>query len=436
MSRKHRILSLVMSVWFIAAAALGARLAFLWDQQRKIPHDVLATVPFLQESGNIATALAEGRGFANLYRQNTGPTAWLAPAYPFLLSLIFRAFGTSTLASFFVAVFLNAIFSASATFPLYASAAKFLRPAGAAMVAWAWVILPAGVMMPFEWIWDTSLSVLLATALLWFTLELSESPSQRLWLGYGLCWALALLTNPSLGAALPFLFGWAVLRARRMQRFPWMWPVAAILLICVGCLPWMARNYATFHRWIPIRSNLPLALWNANNDIFDEHAAHGIQRISAYEQVRRYAQLGETHYLAEKWAQASDFIRKHPGLYVRLTGRRIVSTWTGTEHPFRDFARADSAVVRAVLLSNFLLTAGALLGLVLLLRTRHRLALPLACFPVIFPVVYYLTISSLRYRHPIDPLILLLGGFGIAACFPKRFLSGQAPGAGLQPGPV
>ena len=53
-------------------------------------------------------------------------------------------------------------------------------------------------MIPFEWIWDTSLSALLAATLLWATLELADSDRVRDWCGYGLLWGFTLMTNPSL----------------------------------------------------------------------------------------------------------------------------------------------------------------------------------------------------------------------------------------------
>src|SRR5215470_8202794 len=205
MTRPKRLALLLTSVWFIAFAALTARLLFAWDQQRKIPHTALATIPFDQETGNIALSLSEGHGYANLFRKDTGPTAWLAPVYPFLLFLIFRFFGAMTLASFLVAVLVNALFSAAATFPLHAIARRGAGVTVATATAWVWVFLPAGVLMPFEWIWDTSLSVLLAASLVWLTLRAAESPRTSLWLAYGLLWALALLTNPALGIGLPFL---------------------------------------------------------------------------------------------------------------------------------------------------------------------------------------------------------------------------------------
>jgi hypothetical protein len=48
---------------------------------------------------------------------------------------------------------------------------------------------------------------------------------------------------------------------------------------------------------------------------------------------------------------------------------------------------------------------------------RSDYAFPLAVYPVIFPFLYYITHTSLRYRHPIDPEILLLTATACAAIF-------------------
>jgi len=419
MTPKTRFLLLLTSAWFITTAALGTRLAFAYNQQRKVPHQILATVPFEQETGNIAFALSQGRGFSNLFRQNTGPTAWIPPVYPFLLSLIFRVFGPFTLSSFFAAVLLNALFSAATTFPLFHLAQKVASRSVAIITAWLWVALPAGIMMPFEWIWDTSLSVLLATTLLWMTLRISDSAKRSLWLIYALLWAIALLTNPSLGIALPFLLFWAAVRARDVVQLAWRIPVCALLLIILCCLPWTIRNYAIFHRIIPIRSSLPFELWIGNNDIFDPHAINGTQRITRFEETRRYAQLGETAYLSDKQIRAITFIRQKPALFLHLTGRKIIATWIGTEHPMDDFLHANSLLVRFVILCNAILTLGIALGAVLLARSKNPFAFPLVIFPALFPLIYYVTHPSLRYRHPIDPILILLAVIAFAACVSK-----------------
>ena len=417
MKRPSRVLAVFTSLWFIAGAALATRLAFAWDQQAKIPHAALATVPFDQETGNIALALSQGHGYANLFRKDTGPTAWLAPVYPFLLSLVFRFFGPFTLSSLFVAVLLNAIFSAAATFPLYTIARRVAGLPVAAASAWIWSCLPSGVMMPFAWIWDTSLSVLLAVILVWATIRASESTRSAVWLGYGLLWALALLTNPGLGIGLPVLFGWAFLRTGFRPRRAILIPAASLLVTAVCCVPWTIRNLERLHRVIPIRSSLSFELWIGNNDIFDEHAVGGSQRITRFEETRRYAQLGETTYLDEKSRLVLKFIREKPSLFARLIGRRIIATWFGTERPYDDFQRADSALVRTILVINLLLTVGTLVGIVLLTVRRHPLAVPLIVFPVLYPIIYYVTHSSLRYRHPIDPLLALLTVLSVATAY-------------------
>ena len=431
MTATTRMLLLLTSVWFIAAAALGTRLAFAWNQQRKIPQQILATVPFEQETGNIALALSQGEGFSNLFRQHTGPTAWIPPVYPFLLSLILRVFGAFTISSFFAAVLLNALFSAAATFPLFRFANQVAGRTVAIISAWLWVFLPAGIMMPFEWVWDTSLSAFLATTLLWMTLRISESAKRSLWMVYALLWAIALLTNPSLGIALPFLLLWAVVRARDVVQLSWRIPVRTLLLIVLCCLPWTIRNYAAFHRIIPVRSSFPFELWIGNNDIFDPHAANGIQRITRFEETRHYAQLGENTYLAEKWTRATTFIRQKSTLFLRLTGRKIIANWIGTEHPFADFLHANSLLVRVVILCNAILTLGTAVGALLLARSKSPFAFPLAVFPVLFPFVYYVTHPSLRYRHPIDPVLIFLTVFAAAAIVskkaPRRLVLPDAP---------
>jgi hypothetical protein len=57
---------------------------------------------------------------------------------------------------------------------------------------------------------------------------------------------------------------------------------------------------------------------------------------------------------------------------------------------------------------------GTLCGVVLLFVRRNPFAFPLAAFPVVFPVLYYVTHASLRYRHPIDPALVLLTAVGLA----------------------
>jgi len=51
---------------------------------------------------------------------------------------------------------------------------------------------------------------------------------------------------------------------------------------------------------------------------------------------------------------------------------------------------------------------GSLAGVLTLWRLRSPYFIPLAAFPLVFPLVYYLALAPPRYRHPVDPVLLLL----------------------------
>src|SRR5208283_2925868 len=302
----------------------------------------------------------------------------LAPVYPLLIAAIFKLFGSFTVASFYAAALLNSMFSALACFPLFYTGKRIAGVGVAAAACWVWAIFPSGVMMPFEWIWDPSLSALLAAALLWATLYVGDSRRARDFAFYGLLWGVSLLTNPGLGALLPFLLGWIAYRQFRRGSFRLTPLVLVFAVLFACCLPWTIRNAVQFHRLIPVRANFPHELWSGNNEIFDEHS-HAVNRITRYEQTRRYAQLGENAFLDEKWQKATEFIRTHPALYAQLFGRRIVATWLGT-----------------------------IVGLLRLSAARNPFFLPVAVFPLVFPITFYISHTSLRHRHPCDPIIALL----------------------------
>src|SRR5208282_4071443 len=157
------------SLLLIFIVALCLRCAFLFHQARLIPAEALASVPFQNEVGNVADSLAHGQGFCCLFRQPTGPTAWLAPIYPLLIAAIFKLFGSFTVPAFYAAALMNSLFSALGCIPLFYAGITV-----AATACWLWAFFPSGIMMPFEWIWDPSLSALLAAALLLGTLEIAD----------------------------------------------------------------------------------------------------------------------------------------------------------------------------------------------------------------------------------------------------------------------
>jgi 4-amino-4-deoxy-L-arabinose transferase-like glycosyltransferase len=417
---KSRLWKAATSLSLILVIALGARATFARNQERKMRADLVGLVPFLNETGNIAYSLAAGHGFSSPYWQETGPTAWLTPIYPALVAGVFRVFGIHTPHSFFAIVFLNILFSAATCVPLFYIGKRVGSLALGAGAAWLWAIFPNAIIIPYEWVWDTSLAALLMATILWATIKVADTASVRAWCGYGLLWGFALMTNPSLGSLSPVLLGWAAYRAFQQGRLRLSHPLLACGIAVLCCVPWTVRNYVAFHRFIPLRSNFPFELWLGNNEQFDEQSQIVPAADPERAEIRRYIHMGETAFMQDKWKAATAFITAHPKLEIILYGRRFVATWTGVEKPIEGFRDAESPLVRLVLITNTLAGIGGLCGIVVLFLRRDTYAFPLAAGPIVYPVIYYVTHTSLRYRHPIDPVMLLLASIAVAAVFHKR----------------
>lgn len=109
---------------------------------------------------------------------------------------------------------------------------------------------------------------------------------------------------------------------------------------------------------------------------------------------------------------------------MRLTATRLIATWTGgSERPIRDFLFVYGWRLRVILLFNLLAAAGTAAGIVILYRSGSRYAFPIAIVPIVYPLVSYVSVASARYRHPIDPVILLLTAISTLRLFHKPRLS-------------
>lgn len=394
--------------------ALGLRLGFAWNYQQQFSGQALRIIPFLFESGNIAHSIATGGGFASPFRVDTGPTAWTTPVYPLLLGGIMKVFGPYTFASYVAAVVLNILFSTAVCVPLFFAAKQIGGTQVAAVATWLWAVFPNAILLTYESLWETSLSALLGAMLLWATLRVTGTRDRRAWAGYGLLWGLALMTNAVLLSLLPFLLWWACRSSgeRRQARGPALLTLAIALLCCV---PWTVRNYAVFHAFVPLRSILGLQLWVGNNPqakviwLGEQHPIHDTAERN------HYVEIGEIAYMREKERGALRYMSTHPAHELDLITGRFVSLWAGgTPAPVRDFRRSRSVWFRYVLIFNLAVAVGTVVGMVQLGHARSVYLIPVAVFPLILPWAYYLTLALPRYRHPIDPVLMLLTGVATA----------------------
>jgi hypothetical protein len=404
---------ILTSISVIVILAFAIRITVFWKAELAARVSIVTNQPFGYETGRIAKSIAEGHGFSSPLSIDTGPSAWLTPVFPYLLAGIFKAFGVYSYKSDLVITILNISFSAFTCIPVFFIGKRVSGIVTGAVAAWLWAIYPSAVRMPIEWIWDTSMAALAAGLILWATFAIRDSERLRDWIGYGLLWGAGLMVNAAILALAPFLFGWLALELRKRSRLWMQLPAAALILMGLVCVPWTVRNYVVFHKVIPFRSNFGLELWLGNNDQVPDTFAGFLHPNDYPPEREKFVQLGEIEYMRQKQTEAFQFIRSHPADALRFTWRRFIDNWIGMWDPVQDMWHALILTGRLILAFNLFVSLFGLGGLLLLYRAKNPYAFPIAMFPLIYPIVYYITHTSLRYRHPMDPVLMVSVAFAL-----------------------
>jgi 4-amino-4-deoxy-L-arabinose transferase-like glycosyltransferase len=371
------------------------------------------------EEGRIARSIASGQGFSSPLFGNTGPTAWATPVYPYLLAGVFRIFGIYSLASAWAILTLNCLFSALTCIPVYFIARRCFNRSSARWAAAIWALFPYGVYFASGYVWGFSLDTLMLSLVVWGTLAVDRETRPTQWVGYGLLWGAAALTNPVILSTLPFLLGWLVWRHARSKTRWFLNSAVAMLLLVVAVFPWSFRNYSAFHRFIPFRSTFWMIFWEGNTgDTSDPYPdwtnpAHNTTELEAYRQ------LGELGYVEQKKQASFDFLRRYPGLYLRLTAKRFIFTWTGFWSLRKDYLAGEPFAFPNIALSTTL-TVLLLVGIRRAVRFNPDATLPLLLVLASYPLVYYIAHSGAEYRHPIDPICVVFIGYLASSAMARR----------------
>ena len=416
------------------------------------------------EAGRIARSLVTGHGYANPFNGNSGPTAWLPPLYPLLIALAFKLFGIYTNSAALFLLACNSLFSAAIAPAIYELAARIFDAQGIARraskhaapvalwAAWLWAVYPAALQYAIHWIWEMSLSTCLFTWTLVLALRLrktgetqletrnskletgsltsSPQPSHEshhnllLWATFGLLWGLVALSNASLLLVLPATILWILwptlkqLQQNQPHAFKSGIAGAALTtaIFFATLTPWILRNEAALHAFIPTRDNFGVELYKSTlTETGSLPWGTSLPLWTGDPEFQSFVNIGEVAYSQAKSRQAKATIHAHPGIFAKRTLDRFLFFWDGTPHspephPSQEYLRQ---------LSYSFLSLCGLLGLALALK-RHIPAAGLFAFAfLLIPLPYYLVSVQPRFRHPLEPLIAILAVYLFRSTQPR-----------------
>ena len=395
------------AVWWSVSIAFALRFGWVL-----IGHKYRFTLPthydFGQEMGAVARSLATGHGFGSPFPELSGPTTWVAPVYPLLIAAVFKIFGLYSTSSALIMLGLNSAFSALTCRPLYLIARDLTNRRVAMCSVWLWALVPEFMTWAINWVWDAALTGLVLTCLVLITLRMGRAATRKQWVGFGVLWGMAALLNPSLLSVLPFMMLYVAWQARQRGE-PWFGRAALCALVVVMVVtPWLVRNYRAFGKFVFIRGNFWAemrygnAIWGDGTEMSFTHP-----EINMYER-HKYLTLGEQGYFDWKKQQTVEFIREYPEFFAELCGRRVLLFWWD----FDDVSGDTEYILMTMGRRTF--STLALVGMIWLFVKRRQGAFVVASVLCVFPLVFYLTYPPARYRHVLEPLLVICAVWAVA----------------------
>ncbi|HEY5311472.1 MAG TPA: hypothetical protein VIK18_03095, partial [Pirellulales bacterium] len=386
--------------------------------------------------------LLAGRGFSCRFLGAAGPTSQQAPVYPLLLAGSYWLLGQGH--SAILAIQLLQALLGTATALLTACLGWSLVPERRSV---GWLAGALLALYPPHVYMVTHVQVVsLATCVLTAALVLAaQARSARTWWGAALAGAtsgLLLLVDPILALALPWLAALRWMAGRNSLSTGRRLLQTALLVAAAASVvaPWIVRNYWVHGELVFVKSTFGYAFWQGNNpqswgtDKIPQPAAQQLLAATTGASLaetnrslwaarhktlyiddvlltpadyRQLAAVSEPRRAAILGCRAWQFVHSRPAAYARLCCNRlryfllVDETNPKASHPLYRW----SSIVWLALTVIGGLSAG---------RFWKRLW-PLAGVFATLLVFHSLTITSSRFRMPLEPLSLVWAAAGLVA---------------------
>jgi hypothetical protein len=177
------------------------------------------------------------------------------------------------------------------------------------------------------------------------------------------------------------------------------------------------RNERTLHTFVATRSNFGAELYESTLPSHDGYPwGPTLPMWSGDPKFQLYVHMGEIPYSAMRKQQAVERIREDPKQIAKWTVDRFFFFWDNVphpleNHPMREYGRR---------LNYAFLSLAGLMGLGLALRRRVPAAALMGWMFLLLPLPYYLVTVQARFRHPLEPLITVLGVYLFRSTEPRK----------------
>ncbi|MEA2364139.1 MAG: hypothetical protein QOD71_3284 [Thermoleophilaceae bacterium] len=390
----------------LAGSAFALRLSWVLVYGRVNPPDgSINDTTFYQFT---AASLANGGGYSGL---NFEPTAGWPPGFPFVMSLLYRAFGQRLS----LALALNVVLATATVVLIYLIADRMLGRREARVAAGLFAILPGPLFMTGLYLSETTF-IFLVVGFLALVLLLPDRRWTPVVLGVAL--GLAALTRGEglLMPIIPLAVWWG-----HYARRAWLTRTALLLVaMALTIAPWTIRNAIVMDGFVPVGNNPSGTLWSGHNPDANGWIVNPAKLPTVVGSGAK-----ETQQARELRRQAIHWAVRHPLEELGLIPRRLLMLNQGSGGSIGGWLNAGPRYQWQLGTSSILVftVLGDAFGYFLLLATLASVTLIgvrrlwrmhpgmqgvlayLALCLVNYGVVYY---GQWRYRIPMEPFMVLV----------------------------
>jgi len=366
--------------------------------------------PILGDSGSWiqpAVDILSGNGFGDTHR---------TPLYPFFIALVYAVFGAKPMAI----VYVQALIGAMTCVLIYLAGKRIFNPlagmiSALLVVCYPYLIYYTGVVMA------ETLFAFLITLTVYMLLYAGDNEKLSLWAFSGISLGLTALCKPVILVFSLFICFWMWFALADKKR-----AMVSILVLGIATtaviLPWTSRNYLKYNAFILISTG-GQDFWLSNNDVAMSLETSPDLDMSAPDKwvwfpKERHAEISKMPKLeADRvfWKEGKEWIRDNPDKFAWLLPKRLLHFW-------RLWPKMASS--RDKMLAK--MTSGiyfplAFAGVILSFRRYWKKTLLLILLFVSFTAAYLPFYCMVRYRVPLDPIVLIFTGYVLAEAVKKVF---------------
>ena len=350
----------------------------------------------------LAVRILTGKGYNS--------TLW-APLEPYFLALIYFFSGVHVA----IARVIQTLLAGTIAVFIFYVAKSFFSTRCALLASCIFCVYPLWIFVPAMLYPTTIFTFLLIIALLFLT-KYQFQERRPIYLAIsGSLLGLSALAIPTIGFFLPFIFIWLLITVK--QTFIQSVKHSMILYIFFIAIIsiWTIHNYGEYHELILITTEGGHSFWEGNNpnaDPFRKHICQESEKLKEKLKGLNYPQQSKV-YMDEALA----FIKNSPDKFIELTAEKFLNFWR--IYP-RTYSKNKFSISKLSKWAN-VMTAGPLLfffvlGLFFSLRHWGKFIL-LYGLIFTFSIVYSFFTTTLRYRLPIEPIIMAFAAYGFITTY-------------------